>query len=94
MSAEAITKPAYGQPCNGCGVCCIATPCLLATDMIGATEGRCPALEWEDGRFWCGLLRNAHKYLPGLEEKPWVDDHLRELILSSGAFGVGCDSDE
>ena len=93
-SLSAPEKPAYGDPCNGCGMCCLAVPCVLAEEFIGAKEGPCPALEWDDGRYWCGLLRNAHKHIPGLEGKPWADDHIRELVLQTKAFGVGCDSSD
>lgn len=87
-------KPDFGSPCNGCGVCCKAIPCVLARDMIHAVEGPCPALEWDDGRYWCGLLKNAQKHVPGLREKPWADPVIREMILQTGAFGAGCDSSE
>lgn len=91
MEATAA-KPAYGDPCNGCGLCCIAVPCVLARDFCGAFEGPCPALELDDGRYWCGLLRSPHKYIPGLEGKPWADEFIRSSIMASGAFNVGCDS--
>lgn len=93
-ATTAPQKPAYGDPCNGCGFCCLAEPCVLAEEFIGAKEGACPALEWDQGRYWCGLLRNAHKHIPGLEEKPWVDEKIRNLILQTRAFGVGCDSSD
>ncbi|MPM20176.1 hypothetical protein SDC9_66605 [bioreactor metagenome] len=87
-------KPRHGQPCNGCGVCCKAIPCILARDLIGAVEGPCPALEHDEGRYWCGLLRGAHRHIPSLREKPWADPVIRDTIMESGAFGVGCDSDD
>jgi len=27
IHAAAPAKPALGEPCNGCGVCCAAEPC-------------------------------------------------------------------
>jgi hypothetical protein len=62
--------------------------------MIDAGPGRCPALEWEGGRFWCGLVRYPHKHIAGLEEKPWADEPIREMILGTGAFCGVCDSDD
>ena len=61
-------KPATWSPCNGCGVCCIATPCELAIDVVpGAQEGRpCPALVWRDGRSWCGLVLSPSTHSPDL----------------------------
>ena len=86
-------KSLFGAPCNGCGVCCKAIPCILARDLIFAVEDPCPALEFEDGRYWCGLFRNAHKYVPGLRHKPWADGPIRDAMTATGAFNVGCDSD-
>lgn len=88
----AAPKPAYGTPCNGCGACCIAIPCVLARDMIGAVEGPCPALERDADRYWCGLIRAPHKHVPGLSQKPWADEVIRSMILETGTFGKGCDS--
>lgn len=90
-----LAKPSFGSPCNGCGVCCKVTPCLIAIEVIGAAEwSPCPVLELEDGRYWCGLLRSAHKHIPGLEAKPWVDGVFRNMLMATGAFGTGCDSDD
>jgi len=62
-------KPNFGGPCNGCGACCIATPCGLALDYLeGAEEGSpCPALEWKDGRAWCGLALRPFHHSAGLQ---------------------------
>lgn len=63
-------KPAHGSPCNGCGVCCVAEPCLLALDFVpagrlaAAVGAPCPALEWGEGRAWCGLVSNPEKHSP------------------------------
>ena len=94
MTDLALTpeQPKFGSPCNGCGACCIAVPCPVAEDVLGATEGPCPALEYDEGRYWCGLLRNAHKHLPGLSEKPWADAVIRQVLMSSGAWDGTCDS--
>lgn len=94
IAQNELPKPAYGQPCNGCGLCCKAIPCPIAEQLLGVSEGSCPALEWDDGRYWCGLIRNAHKHILSLNKKPWVDPVLREMILSSGAFGKACDSSD
>lgn len=88
------SKPAYGAPCNGCGLCCRTIPCVLARDLIGAVEGPCPALEYEDDRAWCGLLRTPHRHIPGLRDKPWADGEIRKTLLATGAFGCGCDSED
>ena len=85
-------KPKCGDACNGCGVCCIAEPCASAVEFIGATEGPCPALEFEDGRYWCGMVRHPAKYL-GEPEKPWADKILGGIYAEMIAVGHGCDAD-
>lgn len=89
-----IEKPDYGSPCNGCGVCCITTPCMLARIVLeGAQEGRaCPALVVCDGRFQCGLVLDPGEFI-GREKAASVGE---EALRSSAAFLVGaetsCDS--
>lgn len=58
-SRSDLSKPAFGAPCNGCGFCCKAIPCRVARDLIGAREGPCPALEFEDGRDWALLPHHS-----------------------------------
>ena len=88
-----MDKPKWGSPCNGCGMCCKAIPCILARDLLAAFEGPCPALEFDEGRYWCGLIRNPTQHIYGLKDKPWADGPIRAMVLETGAFGKGCDSD-
>ncbi len=82
-------KPEEGAPCNGCGFCCAAEPCGLAVEFIGATVGPCPAMEFDDGRFWCGLVRNPSSYL----DTPAFGDHMVGAIFAQAlGVGRGCDS--
>lgn len=55
---EAPSKPALGEPCNGCGVCCLAEPCPVGVIVSRRRHGACKALTWSDeaGRYHCGLL--------------------------------------
>jgi hypothetical protein len=89
MRDRAPEKPAEGQPCNGCGMCCAAQPCLIAQEFIGATEGPCPAMVFEDGRFWCGMTRTPGAYMgqPG-----WADEMLGRMFAEALGIGIGCDS--
>jgi len=79
---EAPAKPALGQPCNGCGVCCLAEPCPVGIVVSRRRRGACHALEWrdDDRRYACGLLMR-----PRLR---WLRPLLRRWI---GA-GIGCDA--
>lgn len=85
-------QPEEGQPCNGCGVCCKAIPCSVASYLLGVHGwGRCPALEYEDGRYWCGLLRRPSYYM-GSPEKSWADPAIIEMLFATkGWIGI-CDS--
>lgn len=64
MQLAVIQKPAFGEPCNRCGWCCKEEACDLAR-MVGLpTTAPCAALEVEsDGRFSCGLLKHASKFV-------------------------------
>ena len=85
-------KPRFGDPCNGCGLCCAAEPCGLAREFIGAGEdGPCPAMEFEAGRFWCGLVRHASRYMDLPND--WADPMLGEMFATALGAGRGCDAD-
>lgn len=88
---RAPEKPKWGEPCNGCGFCCAAEPCDIAREFIGATKGPCPAMEFDAGRFWCGMVRSPHKYL-GVAE--WVGDSMRAPFQLLLGVGRGCDSED
>lgn len=58
-----LRKPPKGQMCSGCGYCCTAQPCALAVELLSCVEGPCVALEQDDGRTFCGLVRRPVHYL-------------------------------
>ena len=66
---ELPRKPAHGDACNGCGLCCIAEPCPIAAEMGAVIDRPCPYVEWEAGRFWCGLVRHPSKHLLGTPDR-------------------------
>lgn len=43
----APTKPLAGEPCNGCGVCCLVAPCPLGILLSKRFRGPCAALRWD-----------------------------------------------
>lgn len=67
----AARKPREGDPCNGCGLCCMATPCALGDRYVpGAVEGSpCPALAWAGGRSYCGLVIDPVRNSPALADQ-------------------------
>lgn len=85
IHAAAPAKPAPGQPCNGCGVCCSAEPCPVGVLVSRRRSGACAALAWDDGqgRYVCGILAKARKGVIGRMGERWI----RRMI----AAGAGCD---
>lgn len=83
-----LEKSAFGEPCNGCGLCCKMERCAIADMLIGEGPGPCPALEFEEGRYWCGIVRNASRYTDQVEpaKDEWFGWTMKRLY-----FGTGCD---
>ncbi len=45
----------------------------------------------QDGRFWCGMMRNPLHYWPVVGDKT---EKMRQLVAEGLGFGRGCDSDD
>jgi hypothetical protein len=90
IRAEAPPKPATGEPCNGCGVCCLFEPCPLGALLSRRRRGACAALHWDEAasRYRCGALAEPQRHLPWLP-MAWVRRLARRWI----AAGIGCDAD-
>ncbi len=99
--SELKNKPAHGQPCNNCGLCCRAILCDLAQHVFKRNAalhhagfpnqnpmGPCPAIEHKDGKQLCGLMTNPAKYKPEITEAeaPAYSEATRYLL----AAGTGC----
>jgi hypothetical protein len=91
IHAEAPHKPAYGLPCNGCGVCCLDEPCPVGRLVSRRRRGACVALEWSASakNYRCGMVEHPAEHLPWLPARamPWV----RRLVLRWIAAAKGCD---
>ena len=86
----APAKPAWGEPCNGCGVCCLAEPCPVGVLASRRRRGACAALEWvEPGGYRCGVLLSAGR----LGGPRWVARAAQRLVRRLIAAGAGCDCD-
>lgn len=97
IEPQAPTKPAWGQPCNGCGVCCLARPCPLGMLLSRRRHGACAALRWQAPMYRCGALTEPDavlaQALPAAlrwlrAPLQWL---LRQLARRWIAAGWGCD---
>jgi hypothetical protein len=93
IHAAAPAKPALGDACNGCGVCCAALPCPVSRVLLGHRQGACPALCWqvEAGRYVCGMITRPANFLRWLPAR-WEAAAGRRFARWV-ASGIGCDSD-
>lgn len=93
MSRGDIERPGYGKPCNGCGKCCQEEACELSLEYLKSAKAPCVALEFKDGRYWCGLITNPAKHL-GLPE--WAYEfamiELSPKFANALAVSQGCDA--
>ena len=83
-----LPKPMYGDPCNGCGLCCIAVQCPISVAVFGEAS-ICPALEQAGNSWACGLVRNTAEYVPDITE--WGGKTLTEAFALMLGAGLGCD---
>ncbi len=91
MEKDAPPRPKFGEPCNGCGLCCAYAPCPMAEFYLWQLKGWCRALEWHAGekRYLCGLVAAPDRHI-------WyIPRFLRNAAgryFSRGvARGSGCD---
>ena len=91
LNDAAPTKPALGEPCNGCGVCCAYAPCPVGILISKRLTGACAALEWVDGesRYRCGVLVDPQKYT-GLQAG-WMQTLTHRVATRMISAGSGCD---
>lgn len=88
-------KPAIGEPCNGCGLCCQVQVCATGSYALGLVSdwgerapGPCPALAQKDDRWVCGVVERP---------KDWLGYNPRGVTVIREAFklaigtGAGCD---
>ncbi|HEY9096194.1 MAG TPA: hypothetical protein VIN35_10655 [Hydrogenophaga sp.] len=85
-------KPATGDACNGCGICCLAEPCPLGQLISRKRVGACHALRWssEGALYRCGAMVDAEGVLG--RRWRWAAPMLRRLAKRWIAAGIGCDA--
>ena len=96
LHRSAPAKPAEGQPCNGCGVCCALETCPAARLRFLQKAGPCPALEWSvvETRYHCGLLtrlESATLAEKSMAQKLIMEHEMGELFKVIGFAKGGFD---
>lgn len=89
LHRQAPAKPAYGAPCNRCGVCCTAEPCPAGILLFHQRRGRCPALIWTGDAYACRLVTEPDQALRWLPK--WLDKTASRCFARWIAAGKGCD---
>jgi len=86
-------KPAIGQPCNGCGVCCAAAPCPVSLALLPQKQRACVALQWSDPqqRYFCGMVVAPKDYIKWLPTR--LNQTASRIFKRWIAAGQACDSD-
>lgn len=90
-------KPLIGEPCNGCGLCCMLAVCHTGAYMMGMVQhwgerridGPCPALTpRKDGSYACGLMVNPRKWLG---KSSYRGEVIAKHVGNCISAGTGCD---
>ena len=86
IHVEAPPKPAVGQACNGCGVCCLVEPCPVGMLISRKRSGACHALQWHGAtrQYRCGLLTRP--------AASWWQRGWRAWAARVISAGSGCDA--
>lgn len=90
---QAPAQPRPGQPCNGCGVCCLAEPCPVGMLLSRRRRGACATLRWDAARlrYVCSALAlGGGRSLPLLGA--WPGRLLSRLMSRWIGAGIGCDA--
>ena len=75
-------KPAFGSPCNGCGLCCKMEVCGIGQSVFPGATAPCPGLRFNGTAYRCAVVEaEAASGLP-------------TLIADALGIGKGCCSDD
>jgi len=91
LHADSPAKPDYGATCNGCGICCAASPCPVAFAFLFQFKGKCRALLWqeESRRYVCGMVVYPDRYVRLIPPR-WREGS-GQFFATRIAAGAGCD---
>ncbi|AVO41655.1 hypothetical protein [Simplicispira suum] len=93
LQSAAPSKPPLGQPCNGCGLCCLSVPCPLGMVVSRRRTGACAALRWDAAaaRYRCALVSDPADATGW--RSPWLLRAVSALARRQIAAGSGCDAE-
>jgi hypothetical protein len=94
LSESLPMKPTMGDACNGCGICCAIQPCAISIEIIGRSSGRCQALEVNEGRTYCGIVRRPAYYMFGDNVDESKTGDISVLFAAALGIGIGCDASD
>ncbi len=85
-----------GEPCNGCGVCCLIQVCRNGSYVLKLVQnlgeyvpGPCPAIiRAPDGKITCGIVAYPNRYLKKSQYPPHILSKYFAHLIGSG---TGCD---
>jgi len=91
-----MEKQKIGEPCNGCGTCCMAQVCMNGAYVIGLVKrlgdtvpGACPVIVRNaNGSIRCGILLNPNKYI---KKSKYPAKILSKYFAHLIGAGTGCD---
>lgn len=72
--------------CNGCGLCCKTVACSVSLQFGLWRDGKCRALRFEAGRYWCDAIRNPRRVSVRLAS------YKKAAIIDAIGAVTGCDS--
>lgn len=104
IESVSLDKPTYGDPCNGCGVCCIAQVCALG-EALGDDQNCKALIQNPDRTFSCGLVADPYRFISEDSLAVWRaidamsdgnagEEALRKSNAEALGAGRGCDSDD
>jgi hypothetical protein len=79
------------KKCIRCGECCIKNPCFLSKNILKDSNGKCSALENDNGKYSCGLYHKPTKYIDLGKPEHWKDAYFSETIKNLMGIGTICE---
>ena len=81
--------------CEHCGDCCLSgIPCIFGQILFDITSENptvCPACQYEDNKYWCGLIKEPEKWFVGMVgDIKWKCEAMADIARIYIGIGDGC----